>query len=223
MTLLHETDKRPVAEPDHLSAPLGSLCSPQMFSPSPHCNSSSALKQSKSLAWIKAGAEFIWGVAGCFVMQTTELQKQQIQLLGMLMLLNSAFMPRKVYCSGFGKTSLKKKKSKLLIFKFSVSANGNAFSWSKQTKWMKEAVLSGDDILDRSVLNWLPPPLLLLTHTTRPPVSGSTPDWNIFEKTPHKYIQNRKNCSLNSKKRLFAFSLFFYLYFATNLRCFLHA
>lgn len=55
--------------------PSGVSVFPGDVSPSPHCNSSSALEEITGINQI--GTEFIWGVAGCFVMQTTELQNNR--------------------------------------------------------------------------------------------------------------------------------------------------
>lgn len=77
MRLLHETDNRPVADPDHLSAPSGGLFAPQgCFSQFP-LQQQFSLKTEEITGKNQIGAEFIWGVAGRFVMQAAELQNNR--------------------------------------------------------------------------------------------------------------------------------------------------
>lgn len=102
--LLHETDKRPVADPDHLSAPPPprGLC----VSPSPHC------LKSRENHWHKSnGGRVYLGCRRLLCHANHRISKQQIQLLGTSMLLKPAFKHCKVEFGGYGKTSGGKKTS----------------------------------------------------------------------------------------------------------------
>lgn len=77
MRLLHETDNRPVADPDHLSAPSGVCVLPGDVSPRFPLQQQFSLKTEEITGKNQMGAEFIWGVAGRFVMQTAELQNNR--------------------------------------------------------------------------------------------------------------------------------------------------
>lgn len=92
MRLLHETDNRPVADPDHLSAPSGGLCAPRRcFSPFPTATAVQLENRGnhrQKSNWGRVYLRCRWPLCHA----NRRITKPQIQLLGMSLLLNSAFL-----------------------------------------------------------------------------------------------------------------------------------